>query len=100
MHYVDSLPPQLGQENPADFVTYAVEEVNSHGRSAGLSNQVPIPVAPTISAPDKLSAQVGGDGVRISWTGPVPAAAPAGLSYRYRICESQLALPCISYWLM
>ena len=42
MRYVDSLPPQLGQENPADFVTYAVEEINSHGRSAGLSNQVPI----------------------------------------------------------
>ena len=56
MHYVDSLPPQLGQENPADFVTYAVEEINSHGRSAGLSNQVPIPVAPTIAAPDELSA--------------------------------------------
>lgn len=34
MNYVDPLPPQLGQENPAGFVTYAVEEVNSHGRSA------------------------------------------------------------------
>ncbi len=27
---------------------YAVEEVNSRGRSAGLSNQVAIPVTPTI----------------------------------------------------
>ena len=66
MHYVDSLPPQLEQQNPADFVTYAVEEINAHGRSAGLSNQVPIPAAPTIPAPDDLSAQVSGEGVRIS----------------------------------
>src|ERR1017187_4989325 len=93
MHYLDSLPPQLGQENPADFVTYAVEEINSHGRSAGLSNQVPIPVAPTIATPDELSAQISGEGVRISWTGPAPPAAPAGLSYRYRIMRRPVGAP-------
>ena len=93
MHYVDSLPPQLGQENPADFVTYAVEEINSHGRSAGLSNQVPIPVAPTIPAPDDLLAQVSGEGVGISWTGPAPPAAPAGLSYRYRVMRKPVGAP-------
>ena len=93
MHYVDSLPPQLGQEKPADFVTYAVEEVNSHGRSAGLSNQVQIPVAPTIPAPDDLSAQVSGEGVRVSWSGPTPPAAPAGLSYRYRIMRKPVGAP-------
>ena len=93
MHYVDSLPPQLGQENPADFVTYAVEEINSHGRSAGLSNQVPIPVAPTIPAPEELSAQVSGEGVHISWTGPAPPVAPAGLTYRYRIMRKPVGAP-------
>ncbi|MGB8768987.1 MAG: hypothetical protein WCC92_05195 [Candidatus Korobacteraceae bacterium] len=93
MNYVDPLPPQLGQENPAGFVTYAVEEVNSHGRSAGLSNQVPIPVAPTIAAPDDLSAQVSGEGVRISWTGPAPPEAPAGLTYRFRIMRKPAGAP-------
>ena len=93
MRYVDSLPPQLGQDNPADFVTYAVEEVNSHGRSAGLSNQVPIPVAPTIAAPDEVSAQVSAEGVRVSWTGPAPPAAPADLSYRYRIMRKPVGAP-------
>ena len=93
MRYVDSLPPQLGQENPADFITYAVEEINSHGRSAGLSNQVPIAVAPTIAAPDELSAQVSGEGVRVSWAGPATAAAPAGLSYRYRIMRKPVGAP-------
>jgi hypothetical protein len=93
MRYVDSLPPQLGQENPADFVTYAVEEINTHRRSAGLSNQVPIPVAPTIAAPDEVSAQVSAEGVTISWTGPAPPAAPPGLSYRYRIMRRPAGAP-------
>jgi hypothetical protein len=93
MHYVDSLPPQLEQENPADFVTYAVEEINSHGRSAGLSNQVPIPVAPTIPAPDDLTAQVSGEGVHISWNGAAPPVPPAGLSYLYRILRKPVGAP-------
>jgi hypothetical protein len=93
MRYADLLPPQFGQENPGDFVTYAVEEINSHGRSAGLSNQVPIPVAPTIAAPDEVSAQVSGEGVRVSWTGPAPPAAPAGLRYRYRIMRKPVGAP-------
>ncbi len=93
MRYVDSLPAQLGQENPADFVTYAVEEVNSHGRSAGLSNQVPIPVAPTIPAPGELTARVSGEGVRISWSGPAPPAAPKGLNFRYRITRKPVGAP-------
>jgi hypothetical protein len=93
MHYEDSLPPQLGNQNPADFVTYAVEEINSHGRSAGLSNQLQIPVAPTIPIPGDLSAQVSGEGVRISWTGSAPPEAPPGLSYRYRIMRRPVGAP-------
>jgi len=85
MQYVDILPPQLGLENPAGFVTYAVEEMNSKGRSAGLSNQVAISVAPTLAAPDELSAQVSGEGVSITWVGPAPAATTPGLTYRYQI---------------
>jgi hypothetical protein len=85
MHYVDHLPKQLGLDNPTGFVTYAVEEMNSKGRSAGLSNQVAVPVAPTLPAPDELSAQVSGEGVTISWMGPAPAAVPPGLTYRYQL---------------
>jgi len=85
LQYVDILPPQLGLDNPAGFVTYAVEEMNSKGRSAGLSNQVAVPVAPTIVAPDEISAHVSGEGVTISWSGAAPAAAPKDLTYRYQI---------------
>jgi len=85
IHYVDTLPEQLGLKDPAGFVMYAVEEVNANGRSAGLSNQVAIPLVPVIAAPEKLSAEVSADGVRISWSGPQPPKPPAGVTYRYRI---------------
>ena len=52
MKYVDTLPAQLGEQNPAGFVRYAVEIMNSRDRSGGLSNQVLIPVAPTIRHPN------------------------------------------------
>jgi hypothetical protein len=85
MQYVDNLPRELGLDNPTGFVTYAVEEMNSKGRSAGLSNQVAVPVAPTLPAPDELSAEVSGEGVTISWTGSAPVPLPPGLTYRYQI---------------
>ena len=85
MKYVDELPAQLGDEHPAGFVRYAVEILNTRERSAGLSNQVLIPVAPTIVPPGQLSATVEADGVLISWTGATVPATPQGLTYRYRI---------------
>jgi hypothetical protein len=85
MQYVDTLPGELGQKDPLGFVTYAVEEMNKNGRSGGLSNQVAIAVAPTIPAPENLSAEVSGEGVGISWQGPELPSAPQGLSYQYRI---------------
>ena len=85
IHYVDTLPPELGLQDPAGFVMYGVEEVNAHGRSAGISNQVAIPVAPTIAPPDKVSAEVSADGVRVSWSGPAPPAPPAAVTYLYRV---------------
>lgn len=85
MTYSDSLPLQLEEENPAGFAIYAVEIMNDHGHSAGLSNQVVIPLAPTIAPPEQISADVSADGVRVSWSGGVQPTAPEGLTYRYRI---------------
>jgi hypothetical protein len=93
MHYKDYLPPQLGLENPTGFVTYAVEEMNSKGHSAGLSNQVAIPVAPTLASPSELSAQLSGEGVTLSWTGSAPGELPSGLSYRYEIERRPVGSP-------
>lgn len=85
LHYVDTLPAQLGEQNPDGFVMYAVEIMNDKGRSAGLSNQVAIPVAPTIAPPPEVRAAVTADGVRVSWSGAQVATAPKGLTYRYRV---------------
>ena len=93
IHYVDTLPEQLSLTDPAGFVTYAVDEVNAHGRSAGLSNQVAIPLVPVIVAPEKLSATVSADGVHISWSGPAPPKPPTGVTYRYRIMRRPVGAP-------
>jgi len=88
MKYVDTLPSQLGEQDPAGFVRYAVEIMNTRDRSAGLSNQVLIPVAPTIAPPERLTVKVEADGVLLSWTGATLPSAPIGLTYRYRIERS------------
>jgi hypothetical protein len=85
MTYTDMLPEQMEDNNPSGFVTYAVEIMNDRDRSGGLSNQVVIPLAPTIAPPPHVSADVNADGVRVSWYGAVIPAAPAGLTFRYRI---------------
>jgi hypothetical protein len=88
MKYVDDLPTQLGEQHPAGFVRYAVEVLNTRERSAGLSNQVLIPIAPTITPPQQLTVTVEADGVLISWTGADVPPAPQGLTYRHRIERS------------
>ena len=88
MKYVDTLPAQLGESDPAGFVRYAVEIMNGRERSAGLSNQVLIPVAPTIAPPERLTAKIEADGVLVSWTGGNVPPAPKGLTYRYRVLRS------------
>lgn len=84
-HYVDTLPESLGETNPSGFVAYAVEIRNDRNRSAGLSNQVFIPVAPTIAPPPLIEVAVSSDGVRISWSGATVPVAPPGLTYRYEV---------------
>lgn len=85
MTYSDTLPLQLEEKDPAGFAIYAVEIMNDRGRSAGLSNQVVIPLAPTIAPPSDLSAEIDADGVHVSWFGGVEPTPPAGLKFRYRI---------------
>lgn len=68
--YVDTLPAQLQQENAAGFATYAIEVENARGRTAGLSNQVQVPLAPTLPPPAKLAATVTADGPVIGWVVP------------------------------
>jgi hypothetical protein len=81
----DTLPAELMQENPTGFVNYAVESLNANGRSAGLSNLVSIPLAPTLSPPSDLAASVSEQGVTLTWTqNQTPPELPH-ISFLYRV---------------
>jgi len=66
--FVDSLPRDLQQQNPSAAAVYAVETLNTNGRSAGPSNQVAIPLAPVPEPPKDLSARVTPEGVVLSFS--------------------------------
>jgi hypothetical protein len=82
--YVDNVPETLQQQNPAGEITYAVAVFNESGRSAGFSNQVKVPAAPTLLPPADFSAQLTGNGVILSWTG-VPEPGGGAIRHAYRI---------------
>lgn len=73
--FTDTLQKQLQETHPIGFASYAVQVENAHGRSAGLSNQVMVPLAPTLPPASRISAHVTADGVNIS------ASVELGLEY-------------------
>jgi hypothetical protein len=85
VHYVDTIPPDLQKENPTGQITYAVVVPNEKGRSAGLSNQVQVPAAPTLPPSLGLQAQVAADGIALSWTSSPEAQEVGHLRYVYRV---------------
>src|SRR4029077_6204252 len=82
--YVDTLPEQLEREHPLEFATYAIEVPNASGRSAGLSNQARVLLAPTLPPPRDFEPQVTAQGVVLSWTGE-PRPPDPQRSYVYRV---------------
>jgi hypothetical protein len=83
--YTDALSPQQMTGGEA---TYAIEAQNDRRRSAGLSNQVQVPLAPTLPAPNDVRAEVTANGPALTWSANVDQSAPAGLSYLYRVSRS------------
>ncbi len=83
--YTDSLPEALIDHDPLGFATYALEDQNERGKSAGLSNQVKVPLAPTLPAPEGTQAKVTADGVELSWAQAQPSVTNPALSYLYRV---------------
>jgi hypothetical protein len=64
--FTESLPAALASGNPR-VVDYFVELRNRKGRSAGLSNAVPVPAGAPPAAISGLKAEVQKDGVILSW---------------------------------
>jgi fibronectin type 3 domain-containing protein len=83
--YVDTIPPELQKENPTGQITYAVAALNEDGRSAGLSNQVQVPAAPTLPPPEGLQAQVNADGIVLSWAESSEGQELPHLRHSYRV---------------
>jgi hypothetical protein len=83
--YTDTLPKTIQQQSPLSEIAYAISVGNSSQRSAGLSNRVLVPAAPTLPPPAGLNAQVTERGVVLSWQPVAPPPATAGLRFIYRI---------------
>jgi hypothetical protein len=83
-NYTDVLSSEQ-EKNPTAGITYAVLVLNESGRSAGLSNQVQVPSAPTLPPPDHFRAEIEKDGVLLSWECPPAKASSNVLDHKLRI---------------
>jgi hypothetical protein len=81
--YTDTLA-KFSLNPDANFV-YAVEVLNSYGKSSGPSNKVQVPAAPTLPAPSDLKAQLSGDGVHLSWAPATDVPESPGIRFLYRL---------------
>jgi len=87
----DQIPTNLGAQNPLGHLFYAVEVKNSYQRSAGLSNQAQVPVAPTLAAPTNFRAQLSANGIRTTWDAIANVPDISGLRFVYRVYRRNLA---------
>ncbi len=83
--YTDILAEALQKQHPTGAINYAVLVQNESGRSAGPSNQVQVPSAPTLPPPDHFRAEVKSDGVLLSWDCPPTPAPSSEITYKLRI---------------
>ena len=67
----------------SDFANYTVETVTASGKSAGLSNQVAVPLVPALPAPEGVQAKTVPQGVSLSWKQTWPPQKKTHLSVRY-----------------
>jgi hypothetical protein len=79
---ISAVPTDRKQTSPFATETYAVEVLNEDGRSAGLSNQVRVPLAETLLPPKDFAVHLTGDGVSLTWTGPL-LSLPSPQTVRY-----------------
>ena len=83
--FTDALPATIQEQNPTGDVTYAVEVLNRDGRSAGISNRVTVPAAPTLPPPSDFHAELTANGVEFIWTSAATPSTLPGVQYHYRI---------------
>jgi hypothetical protein len=82
--YIDTLPDETFRA-PVASITYAVDCLNDKGRSAGLSNLVEVPGAPTAPPPEAMRAQVTSAGVVVGWQALPERWLAPGFEYEYHL---------------
>lgn len=85
--YIDTLA-SFSPNVDAKFV-YAIEVLNSYGKTSGPSNQVEVPAAPALPAPADLKAQASGDGIHLSWTPASDIPELPGIRFLYRLYRQE-----------
>jgi hypothetical protein len=83
--FIDTLPFTEERAHPSGFATYAIDVLNEAGRGAGISNQVRVPLVPTLPPFRGFGAQVTAKGVLISWQCAAPRDSVRGVEYLFRI---------------
>ena len=95
--FEDLLPPQsIGSQR---YASYAIEIFNDHSRSAGLSNQVRIPLAPTLPPARDVHVATTANGPVLHWSGESSAQlgkSGSDYSFRYRIYRRLVGQPTYS----
>jgi len=89
--FTDTLSISLQQQHPMGFAYYSVEVQNTRGRSAGLSNQVSVPLVFVPRLAMDLEATVTAEGVRLAWRGD-RMRQPA-LTYSYEVFRQPTEAP-------
>jgi hypothetical protein len=83
--YTDTIATEMQQRSPLGFATYAISDLNPNGRTAGLSKQVRVSLAPTLPPPTDIKTDVTADGVVLTWNGATIPPENPSLHYLYRI---------------
>jgi hypothetical protein len=91
--YDDVLPRELQERSPTGAATYAVEVFNTRNRTAGLSNQVRVSLAPTLPPPSDFRVQVTAEGMVLTWPGVAEVSSSDAISHLYRIYRKPAGAP-------
>lgn len=83
--FTDTLPDNLITRDPDKRATYAVEVYNDRGRSAGLSNQVSISLAPTMPPPADVHATLTPQAVELRWSVQMPNRSIGAMKFEYHV---------------
>lgn len=80
-----TLPAKVITWTPNAFATFAVEVLNENARSAGLSNQTQVLLAPTMKPATDLTVILQPDGLEVSWSGSGFGGGTQGERLEYHV---------------